>query len=158
MTAGTRVRAYFMLSSLLCLSVTVTPGYFCCRGTYSFSLSFLLSVSVSLLLCQNPSLCLLSVFLTLSHIASLSVQLLVLFLVQLCLSVCECACSVCVLRARWTDCERVCLMLPIQTGVGQLESCGFSYASQMVFVGRDLKTSRPGCGQPGFLIMLEAAL
>ena len=41
---------------LLCLLVAVTPGYFCCRGTYPFSLPLPLALSLSPLLSFSPSL------------------------------------------------------------------------------------------------------
>ncbi len=126
---------------LLCLSVTVTPGYFCCRGTSSSLLSHLFS-------CLTASVCLfhsepLNLFVSFWSIPSL-----------LCLLVHVGCVSV------WGLCEvyvSASIMLTIQTRLGQAWTQFLSCVSWMNIASEKASRTRvwPGLG---FLILFEATL
>lgn len=133
----------FTSCCLLCLSVAVTPGYFCCRGT-----SLLLYPPLSLTLTQSDNIPPPCQYSNSKSIDQLQIHLLTAPSLYVCEFRGEGACG---------DVSVSC----------QLVSCfSFSFGrawSLRFFLcvpdeHRKIKKARTGCGQTGFLILLQAAL
>lgn len=147
----------FTSCCLLCLSVAVTPGYFCCRGT-TLLLSLPLRLSLTLSVWHHLSI--LSILKLLIHWPTsdpsphCSVFVCVWVLVLWCEGMCMGTSQSC---PSWRHASHSHLAGP---GLCAFFFFSFSFVRvpDCIALHCKIKKARTGCGKTGFLILLQAAL